>query len=60
MSAFAQSFDPNERVYVKIHVASGDVVGRQVQPYPGIDEIEPLEHERPVRQGIADPLEAYR
>lgn len=60
MSAFVQSFDPNERVYVKIHVASGDVVGRQVQPYPSIDEIEPMELERPVRQAVADPLEAYR
>ncbi|WP_181171687.1 hypothetical protein [Mesorhizobium sp. B2-6-7] len=57
--SFVQRFNPETGTYIKIHVATGDVVGEQKQPFPNVDEIEPIEVERP-RARMSDPLEVMR
>jgi hypothetical protein len=51
---FVQRFDKNTNSYLKID-REGNVVGEQPHAYPGIDEIEPVEVERPVAR-MTDPL----
>jgi len=55
---FVQRFDKNTGRYLKIN-REGDVVGESPSPYPGIEEIEPVEVERP-RASLSDPLWYYR
>ena len=55
---FVQRLDKNTGKYLKIN-REGDVVGESQQPYPGIEEIEPIEVERPVAS-MTDPLSDYR
>lgn len=66
MSAVVQAYDPNDRAYVAIEVASGNIIARQAQPFRNkvtgelMEEVEPLERIRPQRQAQSDPLDAYR
>ena len=55
---FVQRLDKNTGKYLKIN-REGDVVGESQQPYPGIEEIEPIEVERPTVR-FDDPLESMR
>lgn len=58
ISHFVQRFDKNTNRYLKLD-REGNVVGEQPQPYPGIDEIEPVEVER-AKARMSDPLGDYR
>lgn len=55
---FVQRLDKSTGKYLKID-REANVVGESQAPYPGIEEIEPIEVERPVGR-MADPLEDYR
>lgn len=55
---FVQRLDKRTGKYLKID-REGNVVGESPQPYPGIEEIEPVEVEAPVIR-ITDPLQEYR
>lgn len=55
---FVQRLDKNTGKYLKID-REANVVGESPQPYPGIEEIEPIEVERPVAR-MVDPLGDYR
>jgi hypothetical protein len=57
--SFVQRFNPRDGRYIKIEVATGFIVGEQTRPFPGVDEIEPVEIERP-RTRMSDPLESMR
>lgn len=59
MSEFVQRLDRARNRYLKID-RNGRVVGEQARAYPDIDEIEPLEVERPRPAVNVDPLEDYR
>lgn len=61
MSGFVQAYDPDHRVYRKIHVASGEFVDEQPSPFRGVDEIEALEsRKQQQRPGRYDPLGDFR
>lgn len=55
---FVQRLDKNTGKYLKID-REGNMVGESPAPYPGIEEIEPIEVERPVVR-MSDPLGDYR
>jgi len=69
MSDRVQRFDPETGNYILIEVATGEVLGEMpakrqpgrpmISPFHDVDEIEPIEIERP-RAVQTDPLEDYR
>jgi len=57
---FVQAWDREQKLYVKIIVATGDVVATSPTPWPGIDEVEPIEPEPGPPPASNDPLEDFR
>jgi len=61
MTDLVQSFNPKTGTWMVFHVQSGELRAESEQPFPDIDEVEPLEDDRPKpMQGYADPLEMMR
>ncbi|MBL8578097.1 MAG: hypothetical protein JNK47_12790 [Mesorhizobium sp.] len=60
MTAFVQSYDEDLEAYVKIHVASGEIVGQSKKPFADLDEIEPMDTGKPAPVTVSDPLGEFR
>lgn len=57
---FVQQQDQTKDIWLKYHVASGDLVETSHKKFDGIDEIQPIVKRDPDRQSSSDPLEAFR
>jgi len=59
MIYFVQRLDKRTGKYIKIDAQTLDVIAESSHPFPGVEEIEPIEVERP-RATMTDPLGDYR
>ncbi len=58
--AFVQSWSAADNAWLKIHVASGEVVGQSAQVYADLDEVDPMDPGKPEPVTVSDPLGDFR
>jgi len=57
---FVQSWDAKRKVYVAFRVSTAEEIGTSAHPFKNMDEVEPLEVERPTQVAQSDPLGMFR
>lgn len=57
---YVQSWDAKRKVYVAFRVSTAEEIGTNYHPFKDMDEVEPLEIERPARVAVTDPLAMFR
>lgn len=58
--SFVQQQDQTTDIWIRYHVASGDIVETAHKKFDGIDEIQPIVKRKPERLPSFDPLDAFR
>lgn len=58
--SFVQQHNQVKGVWVKYHVASGNIVDVATAKFADVDEIQPIVVEKPQPRRETDPLEEYR
>lgn len=57
---FVQQEDRTKGVWIKYHVASGDIIDTSHKRYDGVDEIDPITKRELESPPSFDPLDGFR